>query len=399
MIDLALPPEVEDLRLRTRGFIRNVVVPQEPAPGQELSPKVRSQLQEAAKDAGVFAPHVSRDYGGIGLPLRYWSAIFQEIGYSLAGPQGLNCAAPDEGNMHLLSEVATAEQKDKYLRPLASGASRSCFAMTEPHPGAGSDPAMLATRVTRVDGGFLINGEKRFISGANGAAFAICMARDDGGDEGAPGGATMFLVDMNNPGVQVGQHIPTIDRSVVGGHGHLEFHECFVRDSAVLGEVGKGFTYAQVRLGPARLTHCMRWLGLARRALDIAVERASERQLFGSALADLGQVQAMIADSVIDIETSDAIITKTAWLLETSPREGGQLSSVAKVHVAEAVNRVVDRAIQICGGDGVSEDFRLTGFLNEVRPFRIYDGPSEVHRWAIARRTVRAAARQRGAPS
>jgi len=168
----------------------------------------------------------------------------------------------------------------------------------------------------------------------------------------------------------------------------VTFADCFVPDHAVLGEVGEGFRYAQVRLGPARLTHCMRWLGLARRALDIALVRATERRLFGSELADLGMVQSMIADSIIDIETSDALIAKTGWLLDTDARAGRHLSSVTKVHVAEAVNRVVDRAVQICGGDGVSDEYPLAGFLAEVRPFRIYDGPSEVHRWAIARRAT-----------
>lgn len=382
MTDLILPPHVEELRARTRAFIDSVVIPAEPAPGQLLLPEARQMLQQEARAAGVFAPHIPAQLGGHGLPIRYWSPIFQEAGRSLAGPQALNCAAPDEGNMRLLEVVATGEQKARYLAPLAAGQARSAFAMTEPHPGAGSDPAALRASAVKASGGWVINGEKRFISGADGAAFTICMART-GTD--AHSGATMFLVEVGNPGMRVGRHIPTIDRSVVGGHQQVTFTDCFVLDDAVLGEVGKGFRYAQVRLGPARLTHCMRWLGLARRALDLALARATQRQIFGSDLAGLGMVQAMIADSVIDIETSDALITKTGWLLDTDARAGTRLSSVAKVHVAEAVNRVVDRAIQISGGDGVSEDFPLASFLAEVRPFRIYDGPSEVHRWAIAR--------------
>lgn len=365
-------------------------MPAEPGPGRCLSEDGRQQLQAAAREAGVFAPHVGREWGGHGIPLTYWSPLLQAAGFSFVGPQALNCAAPDEGNMHLLAQVATPVQQDRYLGPLAAGQVRSGFAMTEPHPGAGSDPAALATTASPDGRGWVINGEKRFISGANGAGFFICMARNDGhADRNHRAGATMFLIDADTPGVHVGDHIPTIDRTVIGGHHHVSFIDCAVGPDAVLGEVGHGFRYAQVRLGPARLTHCMRWLGLARRAHRLAVARASERQLFGSAMADLGMVQASIADNVIDLETSDALIAKTAWLLDNDPHAGSDLSSIAKVHVAEAVNRITDRAMQILGGDGVSEDFPLTSILAEVRPFRIYDGPSEVHRWAIAKREVR----------
>jgi len=280
----------------------------------------------------------------------------------------------------MLELIATEEQKRRYLAPLAAGEVRSCFGMTEPHPGAGSDPAALQTTVTRRGGSWVVNGHKRFISGAIGAGFCIVMAKDE------TGGATMLLVDMDNPGIRVGEPIHTVDRYIDGGHPHVYFEDCEVGDDAVLGEPGQGFRYAQVRLGPARLTHCMRWLGLARRAFDIALDRAETRELFGSALKDLGLTQALIAESAIDIETSDAIITKTARLLETDPKAGSALSSVAKVHCSEAIYRVIDRAVQICGGDGVSDGLPLAQYLNEVRPFRIYDGTNETHKWAIARR-------------
>jgi acyl-CoA dehydrogenase len=204
----------------------------------------------------------------------------------------------------------------------------------------------------------------------------------------------MFLVDAGNPGFRVTRLIGTMDSAAAGGHAQVAFERCFVPDEAVLGEVGLGFRYAQVRLGPARLTHCMRWLGLARRALDIALDRAAERERFGSRLEELGMVQAMIADSVVDIESSRALIRWCAWVLD-SGGHGRHETSIAKVHVAEAVDRVVDRAIQICGGDGVSEDLPLARYLAELRPFRIYDGPSETHRWAIARRASRRRAKER----
>lgn len=381
----ALPPEWEALRVRTRDFIRTVVVPVEPGPDLRLSEELRATLMAAAKEAGVFAPHVPREFGGQGMPIEHWSAIFQEAGYSPIGPIVLNCMAPDEGNMHMLSIIATDAQKQRYLAPLAAGEMRSCFAMTEPHPGAGSDPEALQTEAVRVEGGWLINGHKRFISGAEVADFLIVMARNDASD-GVPAGATMLLVDMDNPGVRIGEQIYAIDRAIAGGHPHVHFENCFVADDAVLGMPGEGFRYAQVRLGPARLTHCMRWLGLARRALDIVLDRTNEREIFGHRINELGIAQDMLALSVIDIETSDAIIAKTAALLETDPKAGSALSSIAKVHCSEAICRVIDRAIQLCGGDGVTDSLPLASYMNEVRPFRIYDGSNETHKWAISRR-------------
>ena len=381
MTGAVTPAEVEELRLRTRRFVRDQVIPREPAPGERLAAQVRAELVARAREAGVLAPHVARRYGGLGLPIAHWSPVFQEAGYSPVGPTALNCMAPDEGNMHLLGLVGTEEQKQRYLVPLAAGETRSCFGMTEPHPGAGSDPSALRTTVARRRGRWVVDGHKRFVSGAEGAAFCIVMARDAGGD-----GATLLLVDMDGPGVRVGPPIHTVDRAIDGGHPHVLFEGCEVDDDAVLGEVGQGFRHAQARLGPARLTHCMRWLGLARRALDIALDRAERRELFGSPLKDLGLAQHLIAESVLDIETSDALITRTAALLSTDPRAGTRLSSVAKVHCSEAIHRVIDRAVQICGGDGVSDALPLAQYLNEVRPFRIYDGTNETHRWAIARR-------------
>jgi acyl-CoA dehydrogenase len=392
----ALPAEVEDLRLRTREFVRSVVIPAEPRPGDRLDPAERAHLQQAAKDAGVFAPHVPTRFGGRGLAIEHWSPVFQEAGYSPIGPVALNCMAPDEGNMHMLAQIATEPQQERYLAPLAAGSIRSSFAMTEPHPGAGSDPDALRTVATRVPGGWSITGAKRFISGADGARFAIVMARNDASD-GVPAGATMLLVDLDHPGVRLGEHIHTVDRTIDGGHPHLFFEDCMVADDAVLGEPGLGFRYAQVRLGPARLTHCMRWLGLARRSLDIMLDRAAERELFGAKLDKLGIAQQMIARSVIDIETSDAMISATAAKLESDPRRGAELSSIAKVHCSEAVWNVIDRAIQLCGGDGVSDRLPLAQFANEVRPFRIYDGSTETHLWAISGRASRRRARERDA--
>lgn len=394
-IDLSPDPRAAELAHQTAEFIRAVVVPEEErfagvadAGGENM----RLHIQAAAKEAGVFAPHVPAEYGGHGLGMAERLPVFEEAGWSLFGPLALNIAAPDEGNMHMLAHIATPEQKERYLRPLATGEIRSCFAMTEPAPGAGSDPAALATRATRVDGGWRIDGRKWFITGAEGAAYAICMARTSG-EPGDRGGATMFLVDADNPGMKVTRHIGTLDESLFGGHCEMEFDNCVVPDEAVLGAVDEGYRNAQVRLGPARMTHCMRWLGIARRAQAIAVSRAAERRLFGSRLGDLGMAQAMIADNEIDIAAARALTLQACWELDQG-RTAGQSTSTAKAFTGEAVFRVIDRAIQICGSLGISEDILLGRFLREARPFRIYDGPTETHRWSIANKVMRAHAKE-----
>jgi len=390
-ISFDVSTEVAGLARRTTAFVRDVVIPEERGCGgsvHDAPEPLRLRLQRAARDAGLSAPHAARRWGGLGLDLRGQAVVFEEAGYSLLGPLALNCAAPDEGNMHLLEAVATPEQQERYLRPLAAGDTRSCFAMTEPAPGAGSDPRALATTATRVPGGWRIDGRKWFISGADGAAFLICMARTSGAP-GDAGGATMFLVDAGTPGLKLVRNLETLDEGLFGGHSELAFDGCEVADDQVLGEVDQGFGYAQVRLGPARLTHCMRWLGAARRARDIALDRAAHRSAFGRPLAELGMVQQLLADSEIDIEASRSLLWRACWELDQG-RPGAQHTSIAKTFVSEAVNRVVDRAVQVCGALGVSADLPLSRLLREVRPFRIYDGPSETHRWAIARRAVRA---------
>ncbi|TDV57869.1 acyl-CoA dehydrogenase family protein [Actinophytocola oryzae] len=389
-IDLRHGDDVADLVARTEALVRDTVVPLEERHGgviASVGEEGRVELQRAAADAGVLAPHAPREYGGHGLGMCDRAPVFEAAGYSLFGPLALNIAAPDEGNVHLLAEVATPEQKERYLAPLATGRVRSCFAMTEPAPGAGSDPSALTTSATRVPGGWRIDGHKWFITGADGAGFAICMARTSG-TPGDRGGATMFLVDAENPGMRVVRHVETLDQSMIGGHCEVRFDDCVVGDDAVLGAVDEGFTYAQVRLGPARTTHCMRWLGIGRRAQDLAVGYVAERKVFGARLAELGMVQQLIADNEIDIEASRALVTRACWELDQG-RSAAQLTSIAKTFVAEAVWRIVDRAVQLCGALGVSHDILLSRYLREVRAFRIYDGPSEVHRWAIARRVVK----------
>ena len=381
-MDFELPPELIELRNRVAAFVRDEVIPAESGAGDIQS------LRDRARKAGIFGPQLPREYGGLGLGTVAMCVLFEEAGRSLLGPLALHCAAPDEGNMHLLSLYATPEQRERYLRPLAEGKIRSCFAMTEPPPGAGSDPTMLLTRATPVDGGWEISGRKWFATGAEGSAFAIAMVVTDPSVP-AHKGATMFLVPTNAPGFKLIRSVPTMGgHGGPGGHGEIEFDHLRVPHSAILGKPGEGFKMAQVRLTPARLTHCMRWMGVARRSLDIAVAYAKEREAFGKKLAEHQSIQWMIADSEIELHASRLMVMQAAWKHERG-EDIRHESSICKVFVAEAVNRIVDRAIQICGALGVSTDTPLEHFYREARAFRIYDGPSEVHRMVIARNVLR----------
>jgi acyl-CoA dehydrogenase len=296
----------------------------------------------------------------------------------------MHCGAPDEGNIHLLDVVASAEQRARYLEPLCRGA-RSCFAMTEPE-GAGADPSMLAT-TARFDGnGYVVNGRKWFITGAEGAAFVIIMAKIEGGPH--DGGATMFLAPMDEPGIVLESQMDTLDTSFAGGHWNMRFEDLRLDADAVLGAPGEGFRYAQVRLAPARLTHCMRWLGSARRAHDTALDYANTRQAFGQTLGKHEGVGFMLADNEIDMRSARLSLQQASWLLDQGDRATEE-SSMAKVQCSEAIWRVVDNAVQILGGSGTSADKPVERIFREVRGFRIYDGPSEVHRWSLARKAMK----------
>jgi acyl-CoA dehydrogenase len=394
-IDLTYTSDLQGVIHATRTFVRGTVLPIEDqffgdvaeAGGDDC----RRQLQKEARHAGVFAPHAPVEHGGLGLSMSDRAPVFEEAGYSLFGPAALNIAAPDEGNVHLLAHVATESQKEQFLAPLARGEQRSAFAMTEPAPGAGSDPSALMTSAVKVAGGWRINGRKWFITGADGAGFFIVMARTSGAP-GDRGGATMFLAPADTEGITVGRHIGTLDKSMIGGHCEMTFDGAFVPDENVLGAVDEGFSYAQVRLGPARMTHVMRWLGAARRAHDVAVDHVARREGFGGRLGDLGMVQQMVADNEIDIAATRALLVTACFELDQEST-AANATAIAKTFGAEAIFRIVDRSVQMCGGLGVSDDLPLARLSREVRPFRVYDGPSEVHRWAIAKRVVGSAKR------
>ncbi len=388
MIGFEIAEEIWDLRERVLSFVDRELIPLEPAfnTGAPDSATVES-LRNKARTAGIYGPQLPRKYGGLGLNWRSIAVILEAAGRSLLGPVALNAAAPDEGNMHLLGHVATREQIKLYLEPLAKGQVRSCFAMTEPAPGAGSDPSMLLTSARKTPGGWVIDGNKWFITGAEGAAFAICIARTSDSITRAAG-ATIFIVKSDNPGMKIVRRIGTLDSSTLGGHCEISFRNCEVQDDAVLGEAGEGLRYAQIRLAPARLTHCMRWLGIATRAHDIAIKYAADRSAFGRRMREHQGVAFQLADMEIEIHAARLMIWHAAWLLDRGEPARHE-TSMAKTFVAETVFRAVDRALQVCGALGVSDDIPLSMFFRECRPFRIYDGPSEVHRMAIAARLFR----------
>ena len=386
-MDFAIPESLAALQARIRTFIADAVIPLESDPRQGPhgpDDALRRELIDRARGAGLLSPHAAAEYGGLGLTHRGRAIAFEEAGYSMLGPVALNIFAPDEGNMHLLEAVATPDQKERWLRPLAAGEIRSCFCMTEPAPGAGSDPSMLATTAFSDGDDYVIDGLKWFITGAQGATLAIFMAKL------SDGGATMFLADMRSPGITVERLMDTMDSCFPGGHGVVRFDGLRVPSADILGEAGEGFRYAQVRLSPARLTHCMRWLGAARRAHDVALDYARKRQAFGRPIGEHEGIGFMLADNEMDMHMARMTIWHCAWVLDEGHLALHE-SSRAKVIVSEAVWRVADRCVQILGGQGVTGETVVARIFSDMRAFRIYDGPSEVHRWSLAKRILKGA--------
>jgi acyl-CoA dehydrogenase len=373
-----------DIAANVESFVRDVVIPYERDPRRTShgpTDELVMELREKARAAGVLTPHIRRD--GSHLSQRETAMILKRTGLSPLGPLACNTAAPDEGNMYLLGKVATAEQKAHFLEPLVQGRVRSAFFMTEPAEdgGAGSDPSMLKTSA-RLDGDhWIINGRKAFITGAKGASVGIVMAK-------SADGACMFLVDLPDPAIRIERILDTIDSSTPGGHAVITLDDLRVPASQMLGASGEGFKYAQIRLSPARLSHCMRWHGACTRAQEIATAYACKREAFGKLLVDHEGVGFMLADNLIDLKQSELMIDWAADVLDTGAL-GTVESSMAKVAVADALFRIADRCVQIMGGTGVTRDTIVEQVFREIRAFRIYDGPTEVHKWSLAKKIKR----------
>jgi acyl-CoA dehydrogenase len=383
MTDFQRSPRELDLEQRTREFIRDVVIPCETDPRfhGEIPDELIQDLRRKARDAGLLAPQVAPEWGGHGLDHRETATVFRAAGYSLLGPLAMNCMAPDEGNMFLLERVASAAQKEQFLKPLAAGLCRSAFLMTEPDGGAGSDPSMLTTTATPDGDDWLISGRKWFITGAVGAAFGIVMART--GNQ-----ATMFLLPLPAPGLTIERVMGSVDHTMPGGHSVVRLDRVRVPRSMVLGELHEGFRYAQVRLAPARLTHCMRWWGAAQRAHHIAARYAQGRTAFGKPLREHEGVGFALARNEIDLKQTELMIDWAAWTLDQGQR-GSSESSMTKYACSETLFQVVDRCVQVLGGSGIVDETPVSRIWREIRGFRVYDGPSEVHLYSLARKLGR----------
>ena len=373
---------------RVEAFVRDVVVPYESDPRRTShgpSKELVEELRAKARDAGVMTPHILSD--GSHMTQLETAAVLKRSGLSPLGPIAVNTMAPDEGNMFLLGKVATAAQKTKFLDRLVSGHARSAFYMTEPAAdgGAGSDPSMLQTTAVQEGDHWVINGRKMFITGAEGAEVGIVMARSNTGEKIQ---ATMFLVELPHPAIRIERVLDTIDSSMPGGHALILIDNLIVPQENVLGEVHEGFRYAQIRLSPARLSHCMRWFGGAARAHEIATAYAVKRKAFGKPLIDHEGVGFMLADNLIDLQQAALMIDWCAGVLDSGSQATTE-SSMAKVAVSDALFRVADRCVQVMGGTGVSRDTIVEQIFREVRAFRIYDGPTEVHKWSLAKKMKR----------
>lgn len=342
--------------------------------------RLTAELRLLAQARGLGAPRGSAAHGGLALSWEECCAFLEQAGRSFLGPAALQCAPPGQPDIAALDQLASPAQRTRYLEPMMQGQLRSCFAMTEPSPGAGSDPRMLKTTARRDGDGWVIDGHKWFISGAIRADFAIVVARADEG-------VSWFIVDKDNPGFEVVRDVPTMEPFDIGGHAELVFRQCRVGPDALVGELGQGLAHAQLRLEGARLFHCMRFIGLASRAMDMAQAYATERESHGARLSEHQMVQTMIADAHIDLYAARLMTLDVARRLDAGESIRHH-SSMAKVFVSEAVCRVADSAVQICGALGISEDIPVSMILRMLRPFRIYDGASEVHRSAIAKRAL-----------
>ena len=393
MIDFEIPADLAAQRDEIRAFVVEQIVPFERDPRLTRhgpNEDLRNELVDLARKAGLLTFQAPRRFGGREPSHCEQAVLYEAAGWSTLGPVALNCAAPDEGNMFILSKIANERQAEEFLVPVIDGRQRSVFAMTEPG-GAGSDPDQLKTEAVYTSGPagehYVINGRKWLITGANGARTWIIMARVAAGAHGGDG-PTLFLCDGRTPGIELERVMDTMDRNYVEGHGVVRFDNLTLPASAVLGEVGQALRYAQMRLAPARLTHCMRWLGAAERAQSIAIEHARTRTAFGKPLAEHEGVSFMLADNEIALQQSRLAIWWACWTLDQGAK-GRHESSRVKAVVSEELFKVADRCVQVLGGMGISDETPVGMIFTDMRAFRLYDGPTEVHKYAIARQVLR----------
>jgi acyl-CoA dehydrogenase len=384
-MDFSLPPEVDAIRRRIRAFVEERLMPLEADPAsydehENIARPLLERMRAEARAEGLWALQMPRERGGGGLSMTGLAACYEEMNRSIFGPVVFHGAAPDDGNMRLLNMVGTEAQKDRWLQPIIDGKVQSSFAMTEPD-GCGSDPSLTYTRAERKGNDrWVIHGRKHFITGAAEAKHFILIART-GEDERR--GLTAFLFHADQPGWRIVRRIPIMGPEEHGGHCELEFDGLEVADEDVLMGVGDGLRATQIRLGPARLTHCMRWTGMGRRALEIAMERIENRMAFGSRLADKESVQQMIGQAAMELDIGRLLTMRAAWLLDQGSLARKEIS-MAKIVVADALHRAVDTALQLLGARGYSKDTPVEWMYRYARQARLVDGASEVHRMVLA---------------
>ena len=391
-IDFTLTPELEDIRVRVRSFVDDVVKPGEARIGDrdEIERadyiKILLEMRAAAQEAGLWLPQMPKEWGGMGLGHVELAMVQAEAAKSTYGPWVFNCQAPDEGNMHTMLHWGTEEQKQRYLRPLCEGRAMSCFAMTEPEV-AGSDPTLIRTHAYQDGDEWVINGHKWFISNAHRASFAILIARTEDDPELPQAANTAFIVDIPSDGWTEVRQIETMHGST--GHSEIRIEDLRVPDDHMLGGRGQGHMLGQYRLGPARLAHCMRWIAQAETALDMMVDRSLNRFAHGSLLAEKQGIQWMIADSAMELYQAKLMVLHAAYRIDHKLDFKSEVS-MAKHFVANALNRIIDRSIQVHGALGYSTDTPLASMYQHARWARFADGADEVHQMRIAQRTIAA---------
>ncbi|MCH8239003.1 MAG: acyl-CoA dehydrogenase family protein [Proteobacteria bacterium] len=385
-MDFTLSNEIEDVRQRTRAFVAAHITPLEDDRSnydehENIRLDLCDEIRARVKAQGLWCPQVPKERGGMGLPFVGQAVMYEEANYSIFGPVCFNCAAPDDGNMRVLNQLGTEEQKEKWLQPIIDGKARGAIVMTEPHPGGGSDPTMIRTTAEpKGNDKWVINGHKWFITGAGVADHFILIARTS--DEPRRQ-LTAFMVHKDTPGFELVRKVPIMGPEEHGGHCELKFTDMEIPDENRLLEVGRGMKVAQTRLGPARLTHCMRWLGLAKRSMEIAQDYINERMSFGIRLADRESVQLMMGEMAKEIHIGRLLVMNAAWTLDQGDFARKEIS-MAKVHCANMLHKVVDTAIQLNGARGYSKDTILEWIYRSARQARILDGADEVHKMVLA---------------
>ena len=381
-MEYKLSNEIEQLRIKTRDFVNDIIIPLESEKSsyddhENINQTLLDNIRKQVKVSGLWAPQMPIERSGLGLGPIGMAVLYEEMNRSIFGPVCFNCAAPDDGNMYILNKIASTEQKAKWLDPIINGDVRSALAMTEPAPGGGSDPSMIKTEAVYSNNKWIVNGLKWYITGAGVASHFILLAK-------TKDGLTAFLYHKDQPGWNIKRRIPIMGPEEHGGHCEIEYNGLEIPDENRLGEVGQGLKIVQIRLGLARLTHCMRWIGLSKRSLEIALEYVSHREGFGIKLADRESIQIKLGKAAMDIDISRLLVMRAAWKIENGSK-ARQDVSMAKIQVAETLNDVCDTAIQLNGARGYSKDTILEWIYRYARQAKLVDGATEVHQMIINR--------------